>query len=284
MSLDLKAYQPRAIAVRLVPKSQAPEAKKMVVASAPIELPFNLDGISTDRDRGDGDFDGRHHTLAGEQLPAQLDLDGVPYTFGSTATGAKNVLVPKGQRLALPAGSFNRVYVLAAAVDGDVPLMFGTKTVTVREWQGPVGQWDSRLKSPSALHEPFVPAPRPNQSGAPAVSTTPSQQEIRSGLVVNWDPETQSVTGIDQIRPGFVKRDEIAWLGTHRHAPEGNQIYVASYIFKYAIDVPAGAKELLLPSNDHVRILAATAVNEPAHLAAAGPLYAVDLKDPAPRR
>ena len=284
MSLDLKAYQPRAIAVRLVPKAQAPEARKTVVASAPIELPFNLDGISTDRDRGDGDFDGRHHTLAGEQLPAQLDLDGVQYRFGSTATGAKNVLVPKGQRLALPAGSFNRVYVLAAAVDGDVPLTFGTKTVTIREWQGPVGQWDSRLKSPSALHEPFVPAPRPNQNGAPAVSTTPSQQEIRSGLVVNWDPETQSVMGIDQIRPGFVKRDEIAWLGTHRHAPEGNQIYIASYIFKYAIDLPAGAKDLLLPSSDHVRILAATAVHEPAHLTAASPLYAVDLKDPAPKR
>ena len=92
------------------------------------------------------------------------------------------------------------------------------------------------------------------------------------------------MTGIDQIRPGFVKRDEIAWLGTHRHAPEGNQIYIASYIFKYAIDLPAGAKDLLLPSNDYVRILAATAVNEPARLTAAGPLYAIDMKEPSARR
>lgn len=280
VSLDLKPYQPRAIAVRLVPKGIG----TVKMASVPIDLPFNLDGISTDQDRGDGDFDGRKHTLAGEQLPPQLDLDGVTYKFGSTATGAKNVLVPKGQRLALPSGAYNRIYILAAAVDGDVTAAFGSHAVTIREWQGPVGQWDSRLKAPSALHEPFVPAPRPNQNGAPAVSTTPSQAEIRSGLVVNWDPATQSVKGIDEIRPGFVKRDEIAWIGTHRHAPEGNQIYVASYIFKYAIDLPAGAKEIQLPANDRLRILAATVVSEPAHVTAAGPLYAVDLKDPAAKR
>jgi alpha-mannosidase len=194
------------------------------------------------------------------------------------------VLVPKGQRLAVPAGAYNRVYILAAAVGGDVPATFGSRTVTVREWQGAIGQWDSRLKTLSALDEPFVPAPRGNPNNGPAVSTTPSQEEIRSGLVVNWDPASQSVKGIDAIRPGFVKRDEIAWIGTHRHAPDGNQIYIASYIFKYAIDLPPGAKEILLPTNDRLRILAATAVNEPAHVTAAGPLYAVDLKEPAPKR
>ena len=140
----------------------------------------------------------------------------------------------------------------------------------MREWQGPVGQWWSRLKEPSALREPFVPQ-RAGQGG------TPTQQEIQAGLVVSWNAQTGEVSGIENIRPGFVKRDEIAWIGTHRHAANGNQIYVASYLFMYPLDLPPGAKTLVLPANDRVRIMAITAVREPAAVRAATLLYAPDL-------
>jgi len=245
----------------------------------PLRLPFNLDGVSTDAARDDGDFDGRKHTLVAELLPARLTLNGVDFELGQSAPGAKNVLVPSGERLTWPDGEFDRVYVLAAAVGGDVAATFGagasTRHVTVREWEGPVGQWYSRLKEPSALREPFVPAPRGNQ----ATSTTPSQQEIQAGLVVQWNPATGEVTGIENIRPGFVKRDEIAWMGTHRHQPNGNQIYIASYVFAYAIDLPKGVREIRMPSNKNLRILAATAVREPRPATAVTPLYAVDLAE-----
>ena len=304
LAIELKPYQPRAIAVRLVPAVAGASAdvvtggggrgaapvppaaplKGPERASAAIPLPFNLDGMSTDANRGDGDFDGAKHTLAGELLPQQLTLDGVTFTLGSHEPGAKNVLVPKGETITLPEGHFNRVYVLAAAVGGDVPASFGVgasvRNVLVREWQGPVGQWWSRLKEPSALREPFVPAPR----GASAVSTTPSQQEIQAGLVVSWNPSTGEVTGIENIRPGFVKRDEIAWIGTHRHGATSNQIYVASYVFLYPIDVPAGARTLRLPSSDKLRILAVSAVREPPRVTPASLLYAPDLPDPAVRK
>ena len=111
--------------------------------------------------------------------------------------------------------------------------------MTVREWQGPVGQWWSRLKDNApALQEPFVPG---------GGRSNPSQQEIQAGLVVEWDPRSGTVKGIDQIRPAFVKRDEIAWIGTHRHDPAGNQIYVPSYLFAYGLDLPAGTKSIQLP-------------------------------------
>ena len=90
-------------------------------------------------------------------------------------------------------------------------------------------------------------------------------------------PQTGEVSGIENIRPGFVKRDEIAWIGTHRHAPNGNQIYVASYLFMYPFDLPPGAKTLTLPTNDRVRIMAITAVREPAAVRPATLLYAADL-------
>jgi alpha-mannosidase len=146
------------------------------------------------------------------------------------------------------------------------------RPATIREWQGPIGQWDSRLKEPSALREPFVPA-------SAGRGGTPSRQEIQDGLVVQWDPQTGDVKGIENIRRGFVKRDEIAWIGSHRHAPDGNQIYVASYLYLYAIDLPDGTREVTLPANERVRIMAITAAREPRAAKPARTLYASDLPD-----
>jgi alpha-mannosidase len=299
--ITLKPYQPRAIALKLQPAWEAAAAFRATQSavpapaaapaggrgagggrgvpppnvpapnrqSVPVALTFNLDGASTDTARGDGDFDGKKHTIAAELFPSTLTVDGVGFTLGPTAPGAKNVLVPGGQSVALPQGSFNRVYVLAAAVGGDVTASFGvgtaSKTFTIREWQGPVGQWWSRLKdiAPS-LQEPFAVA---NGGGANA------------GLVVQYDQRTGVVTGIDQIRPAFVKRDEIAWIGTHRHDPNSNEPYVSSYIFKYAIDLPAGVRELKLPNDPRLRVFAVSVGTEPHAFSPAGILYVPDLPD-----
>ncbi len=268
--LELKPYQPRTIALTL----QSSTIKIAERTSASLTLPFNLDGVSTDKNRADGDFDGQKHTIAGEQLPDEIDLDGVTFAFGSKADGAKNVYVPHGERLTLPSGSFNRVYVLAAAVGGDVQSHvtagIAPRAITVREWQGAIGQWDSRLSGPSALTEPFVPK---DPDG------TPSQEEIQQGLVVKWDPATSEVSGIDKIQPAFLKRDEIAWIGTHRHEPNGNQIYVASYLFAIPIDLPDGARDIRMPDDSRLRILAATAVREPRRARPAIDLYLPDVPE-----
>jgi len=271
--IDLKPYQPRTFAISRQPNPAPISAH----SAAPLNLPFNLDGISTDANRADGDFDGKRQSIAGELLPARLMLDGVPFNFGPTSPGALNVLVPRGQMLALPQGPFNRIYVLAAAVGGDVAATFtiagpvaGPKPVqlTVRDWEGPIGQWDSRLKDAHLFHEVYA-APMRGQSWTP--------DAIQSEMVVKWDPQTGAVSGIDQIRPGFVKREEIAWVGTHRHAPDGNQPYIPTYIFVYAIDLPAGARGVTLPDNAKIRILAMTAVADVYRIRPAGLLYASDL-------
>ena len=258
ITLEFTPYQPRTIAVRLAP-APAPATSRAAVA---LDLPFNLDGVSTDGDWQDGDFDGKGHTLPGELLPRTLALDGVPYTFGSSAKSTKNVLVPKGQTLALPAGSFDRVYMLAAAVGGDVPATIGVGTaarqITVQEWEGAIGQWDSRLKDLSAMREPFVPS---SPRGVPSV-----EGEVWNGMAVQWDPQTFAVTHLDQLRPAFLKRDEVAWIGTHRHARSGNQVYIMSYIFAYALDLPAGARSVVLPADDRLRIFAVSVGREPARV------------------
>jgi alpha-mannosidase len=311
-TISLTPYQPRTIALKLEPAWDAAAAAQAVLAaqaaaqaagaaaggrgggggrganaaasvpnvpkptpraSATLDLPFNLDGVSTDATRSDGDFDGHQHTIAAELLPSRLDLDGVPFKFGSGAPGQKNVLVPKGQVLPIPAGAYNRLYLLAAAIGGDVPTSIGvgavSKSITVREWQGPVGQWWSRLTdiAPS-LHTPF------------AVQNGGGQG---SGLVVTYDPRTGAVGGIDQIRPAFVKRDEIGWVGTHRHDPKDNEPYVASYLFVYRLDLPTGTREIRLANSDRVRIMAASVTREATRVEPAGPLYVADIPEPTLR-
>ena len=275
--VDLKAYQPRTLAVRLRPSSGSKPARP---AAMPLNLPFNLDGISGDGRREDGDFDGKKQTLAAELLPGNLQLHGVPFEFGSGAPGALNVVVPGGQQIALPPG-YDRIYIIAAAVGGDIPATFRTAPkagypealgdVIVREWEGPVGRWFTPLKDTRLFREVYVP-PMRGQSW--------TQDAIQSDLVVGVDPATGVLQGIDRIRPGFVKRDEIAWAGAHRHFPGGNQPYIPSYLFVYAIDLPAGSAVLHLPDNDRLRILAMTAARRPALLRPAGVLYAPDLPEP----
>jgi alpha-mannosidase len=224
--------------------------------------------------------------------------------MGPISAGAMNVVAAKGQRVLLPAGAFNRLYVLASAVGGDVPATFAIErragapvrtAVTVQEWTGAIGQWYNRLRDDRMLREVVLPKFDEDQSW-----TLPG---IESQMLATWVPVPQppvppgqkappenlwvamgSPKGLDQIRPGFAKRDEIAWVATHRHGPQGNEPYVFGYVFKYAIDLPEGATALVLPADSRVRIFAAAVTGEPAGTVnPAGLLYAPDLgPGPAP--
>lgn len=275
LMVDLKPYQPRTLALGLRP-APAPKPGR---AAAPLDLPFNLDGISRDENRADGDFDGRKQTLAGELLPQDLRLGSAPFKFGSSVPGALNVLVPNGQQIQIPSGPYNLLYILATAVGGDVPATFRilgnagspAAAINIREWEGPVGRWHTPLKDTRLFREVYVP-PMRGQSW--------TQDAIQADLVVGVDPASGVIQGIDQIRPGFVKRDEIAWVGTHRHAPDGNQPYIPTYLFAYAIPLLPGARSVQLPGNDRLRILAMTVARQPERLRPAGALYAADLPEP----
>jgi alpha-mannosidase len=277
LRVTLKPYQPRTIALRFRNSSKAgpvvPPVRRSSDVRAPVgvplALPFNMDGISTDANRTDGDFDGKGQTLAGELLPSELILDGTRFKLGSSGPGATNMLVPREQTIALPQGPHNRIYLLAAAVGSDVNTMIAGHPVTIREWQGPVGQWDSRLKEPRQLREVSVAPMTRGQSW--------TADAINQDLVVEYEVGTGVVKGIEQIRRGFVKHDEIAWVGSHRHDPNGNQPYIASYLFLYAIDLPVGTRELRLPNDSRIRIIAITAQRQQFHLWPATTLYASDL-------
>ena len=89
------------------------------------------------------------------------------FSLAAAETGVPNAVAAKGQKLDLPAGKFNRVYVLAAA-DGDQTGTFqaGDKSVdvTVQNWGGFIGQWDNRIWEPTEVpvrQRPGAPADAP---------------------------------------------------------------------------------------------------------------------------
>ena len=76
------------------------------------------------------------------------------------------------------------------------------------------------------------------------------------------------------LKPGFIKRADIAWYSDHYHDAAGKNVpYRYSYIFAYALDMPAGARTLRLPDNPNVRILAVSVADDGNGITPAQPLY-----------
>ena len=58
------------------------------------------------------------------------------------------------------------------------------------------------------------------------------------------------------IKPGYIKRADLAWYCSHHHNAAGENVpYAYSYLFAYALDLPPEAHALILPNNDKIRIL-----------------------------
>jgi alpha-mannosidase len=247
-------YQLRTFAVKLAPTRASAE-----IRSQPIErLPFNRTVASKDGSKstaGSSGFDAEGHALPAEMLPPVIAYAGINFNLTSQPDGSQLAVVAKGQTIQLPMEKFNRLYLLAASADGDQKAVFrvGSEPValTVNEWSGFIGQWDDRTwnKKQEQL------APRP---GAPP----------------NAPPRVRAVLEYTGLKPGFIKRDPVAWFASHRHNAEGaNEPYVYSYLFAYSIAIPAGARTVTLPDNDKIRILALTVSDEGTETRPAQPLY-----------
>lgn len=57
---------------------------------------------------------------------------------------------------------------------------------------------------------------------------------------------------------GYMFDDEVAFVGTHRHSYQGDHPYEYTYMFRYGIDIPVGARTVVLPDNRDIVIFAAT--------------------------
>lgn len=229
----LNPYQLRTFAIETGPGSVTLGSPQ----SRPLDLPYNSDGISLDSDRNDGDFDGQGNSISGDVLPEAVVREGITFAVGPETPGAKNVVECQGQQILLPAGSWDRLYLLAAAVDGGRSAQFSiddrVEDRWIENWAGSVGQWDSRLHGDRLVEDP------------------------------------------EQILPAYIGEATVAWIGTHRHGPDGgNQSYTFTNLFRYEFELAPGARTLTLPNDPAVKVLAAAvAVNPNAEVVPAWPLY-----------
>ena len=233
------AYQPRTFAVRLAASHSRVEA----VHSTPVSLSFTAATATNDGQPATSGFDGKGNALPAEMLPAQIDFNGVEFKLAHAAAGTPNAITAQGQAITLPAGTFNRVYLLAASTGGDQKAEFRVgeerTELNIEDWGGFVGQWDDRVwSSNEAAHGNY-------------------------GQMIG-------------LQPGFIKRADLAWYCSHHHDAAGQNVaYAYSYLFAYALDLKAGVKTLQLPDNEHIRILAISVANENPATRPAAPLYDV---------
>jgi alpha-mannosidase len=220
LQLDFSPYQLRTVEVSLATPSAV-----VSPSSVPLELDYDLDAISSDTNRADGNFDGNGASYPAEILADNVQVGGVVYRLGSRVDGKKNALIANGQVVNLPVG-YTRVYLLAASAGGSTNdvLQMGDRQVAfnVASWSGFVGQWDNR---------------------------------VFAGIV----PAATFAVFNDVVRldPAYLRTDRVAWSGSHRHrAQDGDQPYAYTYLFSYAFELPSGVTTLTLPKDDRLRIFA----------------------------
>ena len=255
---SLGRYQPRTFALKLA----APSIRMSSPRSEPIALDYDLDVATVDGEKSSAGFNGKGAALPAEMLPGEIAYGGI--TFRLAGGDKPNAVVAKGQSIALPSG-LRRVYILAASAGEDQKAAFGiglkSVDLTIPSWGGFIGQWDDRQWKQTEVQIP----PRTPPAGTPP-DIAAQLQRPRTRI----DPYGQMVG----ITPGFIKRSALAWFASHHHTAAGtNEAYSYSYLFAYAIDVPANAEKLVLPRNENIRILAVTGSNERQKVIPAQPLY-----------
>ncbi len=237
LNFDMTKFLIRSFAVKFEKPAQT--YTKPVQQS--VALPYNEDAISFDSNRADGNM-ANGLTLPAELVPAEITSEDITFKMGSSADGAKNVVAANGQKITLPSGQYNKLYILAAAArdtKGEVKVGNKTTQLGVQDWTGFVGQ--------------------------------------HYGRKLTEDNKT-----VTEITNAFTKRDNIAWYASHCHSAKANEAYQYSYLYKYEINLPKGAKSVTLPKNGDIKIFAITvADNTNEDVTPLQPLYD-DFKDNKP--
>lgn len=86
-----------------------------------------------------------------------------------------------------------------------------------------------------------------------------------SGFIGQWGHDGQTT--------GYLKKADIGYVGTHRHSSEGDAPYEFTYMFRLRLDIPKGARTIVLPADEHIVLFAATAACEIPGAEPAAPFF-----------
>lgn len=209
LSFNVSPYGMKTYLVRL----KSPDGKSIRQESVPVILPYNFKTSSYNAFRTESNFDGRGHSYAAELVPEEIIFNGIRFELmdGTVENGVKCCR----DTIGLPAGKYNRLYLLAASTSHDTECTF---VVDGRE------------------HKTIVP--------------------YYGGLIGQW--------GHTGHTEGYLKTADVAFVGTHKHSLMKNADlpYDYTYMFCIGIDIPAGAKTLVLPDNQQIVLFAASVADD----------------------
>ena len=145
LTFNIGKYQPKTFAVTLSPSSFTSHPSSL---NQKVELPYDADMMSYDTKKEDAETR-ITYAYPAEQVSDVLMADGIAFTMGSRANGAKNAVCCAGQSINLPEGAGGKkLYLLLASTNkmGAVAeLSAGSETYTfeVPYFSGTVGQLES---------------------------------------------------------------------------------------------------------------------------------------------
>ncbi|MGW6936513.1 glycosyl hydrolase family 95 catalytic domain-containing protein [Lentzea sp. NPDC054927] len=138
-------------------------------SAVPVDISAALDndGLSNEFTSRDGDFDGLGNTYPAAQLPqtGSVTDDSVLFEFHNGDEASKNNVIAAGQTLALPAGKYVKLHLLAAAdtgnVEADGTLVYADGPVPARfrvtAWQQRPQFGESEPVATTLMHTPAGP-------------------------------------------------------------------------------------------------------------------------------
>ncbi|WP_243348351.1 alpha-mannosidase [Parabacteroides sp. FAFU027] len=184
-----------------------------------VDLPYDADVVSFDGNRDDGDFVYKQ-TLPGELLPESVQSEDIRFVLGGKNDGQNNAVSCNGQKIQLPQGNYTRIYLLAAATEDTK----GDFLIDGQVKPLDIQEWTGYV-----------------------------------GQFYNRVLSRDRNSVVEMQKP-FTKRDNIAWYASHVHNayPSSNEAYQYCYLYKYEVEIPAGAKELVLPVNNRIKLMAVT--------------------------
>lgn len=113
---------------------------------------YNVDAVSFNEDRKDGNYDGKGDTIPAELWDDSVSFNNVDFQLGPKDDGYDNVVEARGQTIALPKGNYKYVYLLgAAAGKGEKSGVFTvnqadgsqvTKEIKFADWDSELTGWD----------------------------------------------------------------------------------------------------------------------------------------------
>jgi alpha-mannosidase len=151
LKFHMGKYEIATIAVELQPYERE-EAVALRDSSVDLFDYYNVDAVSFNEKKKDGNYDGKGDTIPAELWPDTVSFQGVNFQLGPTNNGYDNMVQANGQTIALPEGNYRYVYLLGAGAGSGgkngtftVKQSDGTavtKDLSFADWDTNLSGWD----------------------------------------------------------------------------------------------------------------------------------------------